>query len=151
MRLTSFSDYAFRVLMYAAARDDRLITIEETAEVFGISRGHLMKVANQLTRGGFLKAVRGRAGGLTLAKRPERIRLGDVVRATEPDFALVECFAMGNECLITPRCRLRGVLKEALGAFNETLDRYTLADLLLGPADFRLPAARAASGKRRSA
>ncbi len=142
MRLTNFSDYALRVLMYAAARNDRLITIDETAGVYGISRAHLMKVANQLTRAGYLKAVRGRAGGLALAKRPEKIRLGDVIRATEPGFDLVECFASGNQCLITPRCRLRGALKEALGAFIETLDRYTLADLILSPRDFGLkPAA----------
>ncbi|MPZ37170.1 MAG: Rrf2 family transcriptional regulator [Rhizobiales bacterium] len=142
MRLTNFSDYALRVLMYAATRDERLITIDETAKVYGISRAHLMKVVNQLTRTGYLKAVRGRSGGLALAKRPDKIRLGDVLRATEPDFALVECFASGNQCMITPRCRLRGALKEALGAFMGTLDRYTLADLILKPRDFGItPAA----------
>ena len=136
MRLTNFSDYALRVLMYAATQGDRLITIEETAEVYGISRAHLMKVANQLTRSGYLKAVRGRSGGLTLAKRPNGIRLGEVLRATEPDFALVECFTPDNQCIITPRCRLRGALKEALAAFTGTLDRYTLADLILTPESF---------------
>ena len=142
MRLTNFSDYALRVLMYAATRSDRLITIEETAEVYGISRAHLMKVAPQLTRAGFLKATRGRTGGLALARRPEKIGLGDVVRATEPDFAIVECFTAENGCLITPRCRLKGVLKEALTAFVGTLDRYTLADLVLNPKDFGIkPAA----------
>lgn len=142
MRLTNFSDYALRVLLYAAARRDELITIEETAKVYGISKAHLMKVVNQLTRAGYLKAVRGRSGGLTLAMRPNKISLGDVVRATEPDFALVECFSPDNRCLITPRCRLRGVLKEALGAFIATLDRYTLADLVLRPEDFGIrPAA----------
>jgi Rrf2 family nitric oxide-sensitive transcriptional repressor len=89
-----------------------------------------------LTRAGYLKAVRGRSGGLALAKRPNRIKLGDVLRATEPDFALVECFTSDNRCLITPRCRLRGVLKEALAAFTGTLDRYTLADLILAPGAF---------------
>jgi Rrf2 family nitric oxide-sensitive transcriptional repressor len=142
MRLTNFSDYALRVLLYAAVRHDELITIEETAKVYGISKAHLMKVANQLTRAGFLTAVRGRSGGLELAMRPNKIRLGDVVRATEPDFALVECFSPDNQCRITPRCRLRGVLKEALGAFIATLDRYTLADLVLRPEDFGIrPAA----------
>lgn len=142
MRLTNFSDYALRVLMYAAARSDRLITIEETAELYGVSRAHLMKVANQLTRAGYLRAVRGRSGGLTLAKRPNRIKLGEVLRATEPDFALVECFTQDNQCLISPRCRLRGALKEALAAFTGTLDNYTLADLLLSPEDFGIkPAA----------
>jgi Rrf2 family nitric oxide-sensitive transcriptional repressor len=142
MRLTNFSDYAMRVLMYAAAKGDRLITIEEAATVYGISRAHLMKVANQLTRSGFLKAVRGRSGGLALAMRPEKIRLGDVVRATEPDFALVECFMKGNRCVISGRCRLRRIFGEALDAFVTTLDRYTLADLLLNPDDFGIrPAA----------
>ena len=142
MRLTNFSDYALRVLLYAAARHNELITIEETAKVYGISKAHLMKVVNQLTRSGYLKAVRGRSGGLTLAMRPNKISLGDVVRATEPDFALVECFSTDNRCLITPRCRLRGVLREALGAFVATLDRYTLADLVLRPEDFGIrPAA----------
>lgn len=142
MRLTDFSDYSLRVLMYAAARDGQLITIEETAQVYGISRAHLMKVANQLTRAGFLRAVRGRSGGLALARTPGQIRLGDVLRVTEPDFALVECFRSDNSCLITPRCRLRGMLKEALAAFSGTLDRYTLADLLLNPEDFGIqPAA----------
>ncbi|MDQ0333494.1 Rrf2 family nitric oxide-sensitive transcriptional repressor [Mesorhizobium sp. YL-MeA3-2017] len=142
MRLTNFSDYALRVLMYAAAQEDRLITIEETAEVYDISRAHLMKVVNQLTRAGYLKAVRGRSGGLALAKRPGRINLGDVLRTTEPDFALVECFTKDNSCVLTPRCRLRGVLHEALAAFTGTLDRYTLADLMLSPDDFGLqPAA----------
>ena len=136
MRLTNFSDYALRLMMYAAVRKDELVTIEETAALYGLSRAHLMKVANQLTRAGFLKATRGRNGGLSLAKKPEKIRLGDVVRSTEPDFALVECFGSGNQCLITRRCKLRGVLSEAMGAFLRTLDRYTLADLLLRPGDF---------------
>ena len=135
MRLTDFSDYSLRLLMYAAARNDRLITIEETAELYGISRAHLMKVANQLTRAGYLKAVRGRSGGLTLAKRPDRIRLSDVLRATGPDFALVECMTTDNHCVISPRCRLRGALNEALTAFLETLDGYTLADLIVSPKD----------------
>lgn len=142
MRLTDFSDYALRLLMYAGAQSDRLVTIEETAKLYGISRAHLMKVANQLTRAGFLKAVRGRSGGLTLAMPPHRICLGDVLRATEPDFALVECFRSENHCRITPCCRLRGVLSEALQAFTATVDRYTLSDLMLAPEDFGiLPAA----------
>jgi Rrf2 family transcriptional regulator, nitric oxide-sensitive transcriptional repressor len=136
MRLTSFSDYALRLLMFAATSGDRLITIEEACQTYDISRGHLMKVANLLTREGYLKAVRGRSGGLTLAKPPKDIRLGDVVRATEPDFALVECFATGNQCIITRCCALPDVLNEALNAFIRTLDRYTLEDLMLKPKDF---------------
>ncbi len=143
MRLTNFSDYALRLLMFAASQGDRLVTIEQTAELYGISRAHLMKVANQLTRSGFLKAVRGRSGGLALGKPPQKIRLSDVLRATEPDFALVECFgADDSQCLNTPRCRLRGALKNALSAFMRELDGYTLADLILKPKDFGIkPAA----------
>lgn len=139
MRLTSFSDYAFRLLMFAASNADRLITIEETARKFSISKGHLMKVANELTRAGFLRAVRGRSGGLVLGKPAEDIRLSQVLATVEPDFALAECFGGGNLCLITPHCRLRKALGEALTAFIDTLDRYTLADLILDPAAFALP------------
>lgn len=136
MRLTNFTDYALRVLMYAAAHGDRLITIEETAEAYRISRAHLMKIVNLLTQSGYLRAVRGHSGGLALARRPSKIRVGDVMRLTEPDFALVECFTSENRCRITSDCRLRGALQEAMGAFWKTLDRYTLADLLLAPEDF---------------
>lgn len=147
MRLTTFSDYALRVLTYAGTAGERLITIEETAEAYNISRAHLMKVVNILTKTGYLKGVRGRSGGITLAKRPEDINLAAVVRATEPDFALVECFATGNQCIITGCCRLPNVLNEALNAFIAVLDRYTLADLMLTQRDFRAPHIR--SGKRR--
>lgn len=147
MRLTNFSDYTLRLLMYAAAHHGRLITIEETARVFGISRAHLMKIANLLTRAGYLKAVRGRSGGLELAKRPEKIRLGELLCLTEPDFALVECFGTDNQCVITARCRLRGALKEALDSFLRALNRHTLADLVLKPRDFGL---QPVDGTRRS-
>lgn len=136
MRLTAFSDYALRVLLYAAMADDRLITIEETAKVYGVSRAHLMKVVNVLTRAGYIRGVRGRFGGFTLAKRPQDINLGEVMRATEPDFALTECFTADSQCLITNSCRLPRVLGEALGAFIGTLDRYTLADVMLTRRDF---------------
>jgi Rrf2 family nitric oxide-sensitive transcriptional repressor len=139
MRLTTFSDYALRVLMYAAAAGDRLITIEETANAYNISRTHLMKVVNILTRTGYIKGVRGRSGGFTLARPAEAINLGAVVRATEPDFALVECFATGSQCIITRRCRLPEILNEALDAFVGTLDRYTLADIVLTERDFIPP------------
>lgn len=135
MRLTTFSDYALRVLMYAASQKDRLITIEETAEFYGISRGHLMKVVNILTRAGFIRGVRGRAGGFMLARPPGEIDLGAVVRATEPDFALVECFGRDNKCVISRDCRLPNVLNEALSAFVAVFDRYTLADLPLAVRD----------------
>jgi len=139
MRLTTFSDYALRVLMYAAAAGDRCITIEETAKAYKVSRAHLMKVVNVLTRSGYLKSIRGRSGGFSLAKPPEAINLGAVVRATEPDFALVECFTTGNRCIIAKHCRLPEILNLALNAFAGTLDRYTLADIMLTKRRFLPP------------
>jgi len=136
MQLTRFSDYALRVLMFAQAADGRLVTIEEMAGAYGISRAHLMKVVNTLTRAGCLTAVRGRSGGVKLARPAADIVLGDVVRATEPDFALVECFASGNQCVITRRCKLQGVLGTALKAFLEVLDQHTLESISLRPKDF---------------
>ena len=137
MRLTRFSDYALRMLMYTASAGGRLITIEEAARTFNVSKTHLNKVANTLTRSGYLKAVRGRSGGLILGRRPEMIRIGDVVRLTEPDFALVECFATGrNKCVLTGSCKLSGMFGEAIASFQSVLDRYTLADVALMPEDF---------------
>jgi Rrf2 family transcriptional regulator, nitric oxide-sensitive transcriptional repressor len=136
MRLTTFSDYALRVLMFAHAAGDRLVTIEEMADAYDISRSHLMKVVNALTRAGYLTPVRGRRGGVCLAMPASDIVLGDVVRATEPDFALVECFATGNQCVITRCCKLQGVLGEALDAFLAVLDQQTLQSIALKPRDF---------------
>ena len=137
MQLTMFSDYALRVLMFTHAADDRLVTIDEIAGAYQISRAHLTKVVNSLTRSGYLEAVRGRSGGLRLGKPADEIVLGDVVRVTEPDFALVECFSATDRCAITKCCRLRGVLDEALRAFLTVLDKETLASVSLRPADFR--------------
>jgi len=139
MQLTTFSDYALRVLMYAGAVGERLITIDETARTYNISRAHLMKVVNLLIKAGYLRGVRGRSGGFTLGRPAESINLGAVIRATEPDFALVECFNPSNCCAISRFCRLPNILNEALNAFIATLDRYTLADLLGGACDFTLP------------
>jgi Rrf2 family transcriptional regulator, nitric oxide-sensitive transcriptional repressor len=107
MRVTTLSDYALRLLMMADAAGDKLITIEAAAERYKISRSHLMKVANVLTRAGYLVAVRGRSGGLRLARPAGEIRIGDVIRATEPDFALVECLGADNHCVIAQACKLR--------------------------------------------
>ncbi|MBL4598574.1 MAG: Rrf2 family transcriptional regulator [Rhizobiaceae bacterium] len=131
MRLNLQSDYALRLLMQLAVNTDSLLTIAEIAECYGISRNHLMKVANALGREGFIVTVRGRSGGLRLAHDASSIIIGSVVRKTEGDFALVECLQEGkNNCLITPVCRLKGVLGEATEAFMAVLDKYTIADLV---------------------
>lgn len=130
MRLTTMSDYALRLLMYAAQQPERLCTIAEVAQAYAISEAHLMKVTHQLALGGWLVTVRGKGGGLRLARRPEEINLGAVVRSIEPDFSLVECFASGSTCTLTGQCRLTGVLQSALQGFMDGLDRHTLADIL---------------------
>jgi Rrf2 family nitric oxide-sensitive transcriptional repressor len=116
--------------MYAAVRRDELVTIQQVAGAYGISKNHLMKVAFELGRRGYLETVRGRGGGLRLSRRPEKIGLGEIIRITEEDFTMVECFdAKSNSCVITGPCRLRGILSKALKAYLAVLDEYTLADL----------------------
>lgn len=136
MQLTRFSDYALRVLMYAHAAGDRRVTIEEISGAYQISRAHLMKVVNALTKAGYLVAVRGRGGGLKLARPADEIRLGDVVRATEPDFALVECMGDAGQCVIGGCCRLPAVLRRALSSFLAELDQHTVASVALRQKDF---------------
>jgi Rrf2 family nitric oxide-sensitive transcriptional repressor len=130
MRLTVHTDYALRTLVYLGLHSDRLSSIRSIAEAYAISENHLTKVVHRLGRLGFVDTVRGRGGGIRLARSPAMIRIGDVVRRTEDDLALVECFGAGNTCRITASCRLRGALNEALQAFLAVLDGYTLADLL---------------------
>lgn len=131
MRLTRYSDYSLRVLIYLAVRPQSLATIAEIALAYGISRAHVMKVVHQLGRAGYLETVRGRGGGMQLARLPEEISVGEVVRVTEGRMDLVECFdPETSQCRIGPACRLHGVLEEALDAFLATLDRYTLSDLV---------------------
>ncbi len=134
MRLTQFSNFAVRVLMYAGLTDPRLCTVREMTRAYDVSYDHLKKAAGELCRLGYLETVRGRSGGFRLAKRPEDICIGEVIRRTERDIPLVECFdAQTNTCpLITP-CQLRRALQEALAAFFGVLDRYTLADLIRAP------------------
>jgi Rrf2 family nitric oxide-sensitive transcriptional repressor len=132
MRLTLMTDYALRLLMHVAENPERLCTISEVAEVHGISESHLSKVTHQLGQQGWLITVRGKGGGMRLAREPKDINLGAVVRGIEPDLALVECLAEGSSCGLTGRCRLASVLEGALQAFLTHLDAYTLADLLLG-------------------
>lgn len=133
MRLTSYTDYSLRVLIYLSIRDrEELATIQEIADHYNISKNHLMKVVYELGKAGYLVNIRGRNGGLKLARRPEDIRVGDVIRDMEEDFHTVECFdPTKNACIISPACRLKNVLHEALTAYFDVLDRYTLADLVV--------------------
>ncbi|PRP95511.1 HTH-type transcriptional repressor NsrR [Enhygromyxa salina] len=133
MRLTKHSDYALRVLIYVAAvRDrERLISTEEISESYAISSHHLVKVVGKLGKAGYLEIKRGRGGGVRLARDPEAIRIGEVIAATEPDFAFVECMQDGNQaCPLTGACALVPPLQEAQEAFLAVLDRYTLADVI---------------------
>lgn len=130
MKLTRFSDYALRVLIYLALEPRRVATIQEVATAYDISKNHLMKVVHTLSRLGYVDATRGQGGGMRLASAPEKINLGALIRATEEDFALAECFQRGNRCVITPACRLKTVLHDALKAFLGVLDDYNLRDLV---------------------
>ncbi len=130
MRLTQYTDFSLRVLIYLGLQPDSRCTIREISEAYGISRNHLMKVVQQLAAEGYVESTRGVGGGLRLAHSPGRLGIGDVVRAMEPDMGLVECMRSKNECAITGACRLHGMLAEARDAFLQVLDRYTLADIL---------------------
>ncbi|MGQ4880672.1 Rrf2 family transcriptional regulator [Billgrantia sp. LNSP4103-1] len=135
MHLTRYTDYALRVLIYLAVKGEERSTIHEIAESFGVSRNHLMKVVQDLSHRGYITTIRGKNGGLLLNRAPEEISLGGLVRDTEHELGLVECFRDNNDCVITPACRLKPIFNEALGAFLAVLDRYTLADML----SFRQP------------
>lgn len=126
MQLTRFTDYTLRVLIHLAAHPGKLSSIAEIARAYGISHNHLMKVVHELGKSGLVDSVRGRAGGIRLARRPEAINVGKVVRATEDHFEMAEC----GSCVIGPVCGLNGALCQAVAAFLGVLDRYTLADLV---------------------
>jgi Rrf2 family nitric oxide-sensitive transcriptional repressor len=129
MRLTTYTDYTLRTLIYLALHPDRMATIAMIADKYGISENHLMKVVHQLGLAGYIETVRGKNGGLRLAKPPEEINVGEVVRRMESDMELVPCFGASGTCTIQPSCVLKGAVAEALDAFTAVLDRYTLADL----------------------
>lgn len=135
MRLSSFSDYSLRVLMYLGIHAGRLATIGEIAQAYDISAHHLTKVVNHLGRLAYIETVRGKGGGIRLARAAAEISLGELIRQTENDWALVECFASDGNCRILPACRLPAILDEALAAMFSVLDRYTLADLLRQPSE----------------
>lgn len=132
--MTQFSNFAVRVLMYSALKGARPSSIREIARAYGASYDHMKKAAAELCRLGYLETVRGRSGGVILARSPEKIRIGDVIRATEGRVVLVECFdPASNTCPLEPSCRLKRALEESVMAFFDVLDRYTLADLIRAP------------------
>ena len=134
MRLTTFSDYTLRVLMFLALSRDRLATIPEIAAAYDISENHLMKVVHQLARSGVIESVRGKGGGVRLAREPEDIRIGQIVRTSEGTAPVVECLSNDTDpCRIAPVCKLAAALSRAINAFYVTLDEYTLADLAKRP------------------
>lgn len=140
MRLTLFTDYSLRVLLVLATRTESLVTIDDLASAYGISRAHLTKVTHTLGKSGWVDTVRGRNGGMRLAVRPSELKLGTIVRFLETDFALVECFAEDNQCVLTGGCELAAVLAKAMQLFLEELDRYSLADVAsASPALMTLP------------
>ena len=131
MKLTAFTDYSLRVLIYLAAQPGQRATIAEIARSFDVSENHLTKVVHFLGKNGWLANVRGKGGGLELALPPELVRVGDVIRQTEGASVPAECFDEGGgHCSIAPICRLSGVLAEAVKAFYAVLDKYTLEDLV---------------------
>lgn len=159
MQLTRFTDYCLRVLMYLSRKREGLTTIAELARSYRISSNHLMKVVHRLALGGYIETVRGKGGGMRLAREPDQINLADVVRDCEEDIAVIECLAEGysGDCPLMPRCALRSVLRGAQQAFLDHLAAFTVQDLvqnrhmqqrLLATAD---PAAPQARSRRRGA
>lgn len=129
MQLTLYTDYSLRVLFYLSNMQQNTTTISEIADFYKISRNHLVKVVHQLAQMDFIVSTRGKGGGIKLAKNPNKISIGDVVRKMEPNFMMVECFnAKTNQCRIKNVCRLKGILNHGLEAFFNVLDQYTIAD-----------------------
>ena len=130
MRLTTFSDYTMRVLIYLGLRRDGLITISDIAKAYDISENHLTKVVHQLAQRGYIETVRGKGGGMRLAREPEEINLGELIRITEGDTGLLACLEGQGSFCIQSACSLIGILREAQTALFAVLEKYTLADLL---------------------
>ena len=131
MRLTLQTDYTLRVLMFLGVNRDKLSTIQEISDCYGISKNHLMKVVHQLSKLDYIDTVRGKNGGIRLKLDPQAINLGILIRKTEPDLDIVECFSSGAKCKLKSCCSLSGIMSEALTAFIATLEKYTLSDLLV--------------------
>lgn len=130
MHITRYTDYSLRVLIYLAVQGDDLATIQEISDSYDISRNHLMKVVHQLNKKGYIETVRGKKGGMRLHMAPANINIGVLVRETEQDLSIVECFSSKNACKISPVCGLKGMFGEAIAAFLATLDQYTLEDVI---------------------
>lgn len=132
MRLTLYTDYSLRVLLYLGAKKlDELSTIKDISDAYGVSKNHLMKVTHELGKMGYIETIRGRGGGIRLAMQPEEINIGKLVRQTEEDFYLVDCFNPESVgCVISPVCNLKGALNKALHAYIAVLDEYHLSDFL---------------------
>ena len=129
MKLTTFSDYAFRVLIYLASTGESA-SLSELAQAYGISRNHLVKAVNTLEKNGFVRTRRGVGGGIILARPASEISLVEVARSTEPNFTIVECFDYeNNTCRIAGACRLERILQDATRAFMAEIGKYTLADI----------------------
>jgi Rrf2 family transcriptional regulator, nitric oxide-sensitive transcriptional repressor len=129
MQLTLYTDYSLRVLIYLSRMPTETTTITEISEFYNISKNHLVKVVHRLVILGFITSLRGKGGGIKLAKKPDKINIGDVVRKTEPHFYMVGCFdEQNNKCMITTTCRLKGIINQGMQVFFKTLDSYTLID-----------------------
>lgn len=130
MRLTAYTDYALRVLIYLTIQDERLATIREISEQYDISKNHLMKLVHDLGKHGFIETVRGKNGGLRMARDPDKVSVGEVVRIMEKDMSIVECFDPDNyDCRIAETCALKGIMREATDSFLGVLDEYSIKDL----------------------
>lgn len=136
VRLSQYADFALRLLIHLAVAGRRA-TVAEIAAAHGLSRHHLTKIANDLARAGLVRTMRGKGGGLELARPPGEIRLGTLLRGLERDLVLVECFDDSCRCRLQPVCRMTGLLERACRAFFDTLDRATLADLVKPRAELR--------------
>lgn len=137
MRLTVYTDYTLRVMIYLTLRYESgdVATIDEMARAYGISRNHLMKIVHELGQNGYIETTRGRSGGARLARAPNRISLGEVVRMAEKDFAMVECQDTEAEqaCAVFQACNLKRALRRAMDAFMEELDKVTFEDAVTAP------------------
>jgi len=129
VQLTLYSDYSLRVLIYLSKTDKKISTITDISEFYKISRNHLVKVVHRLAQLGYIISIQGKGGGIKLAKDPSEIKVGEVIRKTEPNFYMVECFnEKENRCVITDVCRLKGILNQGMEAFFNVIDQYTILD-----------------------